>query len=224
MRTFRRLMVSTLAVAALAVATPSFAQTTPPPAQAQNEQGLGVFVQGGFVWGSTYSSTGLPNMSDISQKGVIMGVAFGGNKSGAFGIGADINYLIKSASGVTFSSPDLFANGTLKTHVLQVPVYGRVNFMGHSTKNAPTLYVIFGGYVDILLKGAIDGVDIKEQFNGFDVGPMGGVGFEVSRIGIEGRGYWALKTLQSTGNGTFLNGMEESKVFTFVLLFRVRLH
>jgi hypothetical protein len=219
-------MIATAAILALVVAAPAFAQTTPatqtPPVQ--NEQGLGVFVQGGFVSGSTYSSTGLPNMEKVTQKGVIFGIGFGGNKSGWFGIGADINYLIKSADDVTLLTGGVFNAGTLKTHVLQVPVYGRVNFGGHQTKGAPTFYVLFGGYVDILLKGDIDGVDIKEQFNGFDVGPLGGVGFEVARIGIEGRGMWALKTLQSTGNGTFLNGMEESKVFTFVLLFKVRLN
>ena len=223
MRTFRRTMFLTLALAAMLVATtPAFAQTTAPPAQ--NEQGLGVFLQGGFVWATTYSSEGLPNLDTISQKGVIFGIGFGGNKSGWFGIGADINYLIRNASDVEIIGPGLFETGTLKTHVLQVPVFGRVNFTGRDTKSAPTLYVIFGGYVDILLKAAINSVNIKDQFNGFDVGPLFGIGFEAARVGIEGRGYYAMKTLQSTGNGTFLNGMESTKLFTFVILFKVRLN
>jgi hypothetical protein len=224
MRTLRNVLIATVAILAVLVAAPAFAQT---PAQqpVQKEQGLGVFLQGGFTSGSTYQSNGLPNMDGVSPRGVIFGIGFGGNKSGKFGIGADINYLIKSASNVTITDfGQFFESGTLKTHVLQVPVYGRINFGGYNTKAAPQFYIMFGGYVDILLKGAIDGVDIKDQFNGFDVGPLGGVGFEGGRVAIEARGLWALKTLQSTGNGTFLNGMEESKVFTFVLLFKVRLN
>ena len=237
MQSFRRMMIALVALAALAAATPAFAQNALPPPNVpltfgtptapvpgQNEQGLGIFIQGGFVRGNTYSSTCPAGCNTtLNPTGFIVGIGFGGNKSGAFGIGADINYIVKSADNVTLVGTT-FATGTLKTQIINIPVYGRVNFMGHSTKSAPTLYVIFGGYVDILLKGDIDGIDIKDQFNGFDVGPIGGIGFEVARVGIEGRGMWALKTLQSTGNGTFLNGMTESKVFTFVLLFKVRLN
>jgi len=245
------LMIATVAVFVLAAATPSFAQTdsTPAPAapaklnlkltmprgftpelapaQAQrNEEGLGIFVQGGFTVGSTYGENGLPGYDSLSPTGVIFGMGFGGNKSGVFGIGADINYLIKSTDNVELLDfdNDIFEEGTLTTHVLQIPVYGRFNFMGHSTKSAPTLYVLFGGFVDILLQSKIDGVNVKDSFNGFDIGPLVGVGFEVARIGIEYRGHWAMKTLQSTGGGTFLNGLEESKVFTHVLLFKVRLN
>jgi hypothetical protein len=233
----RRLTFALTAIVALVAATPAFAQNSigslpsvtfstpaPAPKMQEKEQGLGIFLQGGFVRGTTYSST-CPVSCDnkLNPTGFIVGVGFGGNKSGAFGIGADINYELKSTDNVTLIGTT-FAAGTLKTQVIQIPIYGRVNFMGHATKSAPTLYVIFGGYIDILLKGDIDGIDVKDDFNGFDIGPMGGIGFEVARVGIEGRGMWAMKTLQSTGNGTFVNGMTESKVFTFVLLFKVRLN
>ena len=108
--------------------------------------------------------------------------------------------------------------------MLNIPVYARFNFFGHQTKNAPTLYAMVGGFIDILINAEIDSTDVKDYFNGFDIGPVAGIGFEVSRIGIEGRGQWAMKTLQSSGGGTFLNGLQESKVFTFVLLFKVRLN
>jgi hypothetical protein len=230
-------MFALAAIVALTAATPAFAQnsigTLPPvsfstpasaPKMQEKEQGLGIFLQGGFVRGTTYSSTCPVSCDDkLNPTGFIVGVGFGGNKSGAFGIGVDINYERKSTDNVTLIGTN-FAQGTLITQVVSIPVYGRVNFMGHATKSAPTLYVIFGGFVDILMSGDIDDIDIKDDFNGFDIGPMGGIGFEVARVGIEGRGMWAMKTLQSTGNGTFLNGMTESKVFTFVLLFKVRLH
>jgi len=235
------MMIALVALIALTAATPAFAQNntpppgalgisftpTPAPVPGQNEQGLGIFVQAGFVRGSTYSSTcpvSCGSGNELKPTGFIVGVGFGGNKSGAFGIGVDINYIVKNADNATLVINGNPFTGTLKTQIIDIPIYGRVNFMGHSTKSAPTLYVVFGGFVDILMKGDIGNTDIKDQFNGFDVGPMGGIGFEVSRVGIEGRGMWAMKTLQNTGNNTFLNGMTESKVFTFVLLFKVRLN
>jgi len=226
MRIFRRVLVSTLALAALLVATPTFAQTPPPQG---NEQGLGVFLQGGFTWSKLYGSGSdtIPTDLSDSSTGVVFGVAFGGNKSGWFGIGADINYMIRNvdtARLIGIDVPGGVIQGALKTHYLDIPVYGRVNFMGHQTKGAPTAYVIFGGFVDIMLKGQIDGIDVKDQFNGFDVGPLFGAGFEVARVGFEFRGNWSVRSLNSTGNGTFLNGLEKSNQFTLLLLFRVRLN
>ena len=253
MRTFRRLMIGIVAIVALAVATPSFAQSgappngtpltlkmpsfapasigLPAPAVARtsrvqdNEQGLGIFIQGGWLNATTYGEDGAPTGGfDTSANGWIFGVGFGGNKSGKFGIGADVNYLRKGADNVELFSDDFFGIGELTRDYLQVPVYGRITFFGHSTKEAPSLYALIGGYVDILLKGELNGIDVKDQFNGLDAGILAGLGFEVARIGFEYRAYWALRTLVSTGNGTFLNGLEDSKAFTHVFLVRVRLN
>jgi hypothetical protein len=108
-------------------------------------------------------------------------------------------------------------------HYIEVPVWGRFNF-GSRTKSGAAFYVMLGGFIDILLKGDLDGINIKDQFNGFDVGPLLGAGFEVARVGFEYRANWAMRTLQNTGNGTFLNGLEESKAFTHVFLFKIRLN
>ena len=220
MRIFRKAIITTLAAAALlAAATPTFAQTQP------KQQGLGVFVQGGYIQSSTYAENGVPT-SDVSPKGGIIGVGFGGNKSGWFGVGVDLNYMFTSASDVTVLNigEAIAENGTLKSQTLDIPVYGRINFGGQSTKNAPTFYVPIGWFFDIRLNADIDGTDVMDAFNGFSTGPMVGAGFEVYRIGVEARGMWAIKELQSTGGGTFLNGVQDSKAFTFVLLFKVRLH
>jgi hypothetical protein len=248
MRILRQMTIAMIALGALVASTPAFAQsnTDAAPArltlpmstpldisktatflpQTEKEQGLGVFLQGGFVRSSTYNESGAPGFDSLSPSGFFFGVGFGGNKSGAFGIGVDINYIFKSADDVTLLNiPDeFFANGEFDTNVLNIPVYGRINFFGHQTKNAPTLYVMFGGFIDILIKAKIDDLDVKDYFHGFDFGPMGGIGFEVSRIGIEARGQWAMQTLQSTGNGTFLNGLQESKAFSLLILFKVRVH
>jgi hypothetical protein len=244
MTTLRRLTALLFVFTALATAVPAAAQdsATRPrfnvpasfaPQDSPDEQGLGFFIQGGWVRVTTYGANGLPAAGAIQSgiPGFMFGIGFGSNKSGHFGIGADINYYIVSDSNATFF--DLFGNpgpsGSLKLHYLQVPVIGYIRFFGTGTKEAPSLYAMVGGYVDILLKGALSGINIKEAFNGFDVGPLAGIGFEVARIGIEARFHWAMRTLQSTGinhNGqnTFLNGLEDSKKLTFVLLLKVRLN
>jgi len=256
MRTFRRLMIAIVAILVLAAATPSFAQSSAPPAGTplklkipsfapssvvpaaptaptpvrlmrvqDDDSGLGIFIQGGFLRSTTYGENGVPTqgLSDAFP-GFIVGIGFGGNKSGLFGIGADINYLRKRADNVEIFGQDFpFASGALTLHYIEVPVWGRFNF-GSRTKSGATFYVMLGGFIDILVKGDLEGESIKNLFNGFDAGPLLGAGFEVARIGFEYRANWALRTLQSTGNGTFLNGLEESKAFTHVFLVKIRLN
>lgn len=237
MQSFRRMMIALVAMAALAAATPAFAQdntpppppapTTPAPAprvQGENEQGLGFFIQGGFLRTTSYGANGQPLQGfDNALPGWLAGVSFGGNKSGWFGLGVDLNYMEKGANNVRLDN-GVTNIGDLKLKYIDVPIWGRVNFFGHHTKNAPTLYVMFGGFVDILLQGKLNDLDVKDSFNGFDAGALGGIGFEVARIGIEFRGNWAFKTLVSTGGGTFLNGVEDSKALTWVLLVKVRIN
>lgn len=258
MRTFRRLMIAIVAIGIIAAATPSFAQTSAPtsaplklkipsfapssvvpvtptaPTRVRlmrvqdDEQGLGVFVQAGWVRAMQRGGDQiLPSGAfDDSFNGYLFGISFGGNKSGHFGLGADVNYMVKGADNVWFFDTDneIDEVGTLKRHYLQIPVWARINFMGQSTKEAPTLYVMFGGFADILLKGEINDIDIKEHFNGVDFGPLVGVGFEVVRIVVEFRVDWTARSLKSTGGGTFLNGLEKSRDVSMLLLFKVRLN
>jgi hypothetical protein len=237
MRIFRPVMIALVAVLGLAAATPALAQNTNvTPAnrlwpsfapelttKAQstpNQQGLGIFVQGGWIQFTTYGNNGVPDNISTKLNGFIVGVSFGGNKSGVAGVGVDINYMAAKDNDTGLFDE----GGDLSLSYIDIPVYARFNFFGHHTKNAATLYAIGGGFVDILLKGEIGSTDVKDQFNGFDAGIVGGVGFEVARIGVEFRGNWALTTLASTGNNTFLNGFEDSKKLTLMLLFRVRLN
>ena len=71
MRIFRHVMTTTLAAAALlATATPTFAQAP----QAPKEQGLGIFLQGGYVYQTVY--TGGSDF-DSTPQGFIAGIGFG---------------------------------------------------------------------------------------------------------------------------------------------------
>ena len=218
MQMFRRSMLSTLAVAALfTVATPAFAQTpsptpkpaaAPKPAPAPKQQGLGVFAQGGYVYQTVYTGD---VTFDSKPQGFIAGIGFGGNKSGWLGIGVDINYVWTNNS-----------NADQKTQYLDIPVYARINIGGHQTKNAPTFYIPAGWFFDVNLSNQTNGVDIKDAFNGFGTGPLVGAGFEVARIGIEGRAQFGILNMLSDGS-VFSTGTS-AKQFTFILLFKVRLN
>jgi len=195
-------MISTLAVAALfAAATPAFAQTQP------KEQGLGIFLQGGYVYQTTY--TGGASF-DSTPQGFIAGIGFGGNKSGAFGVGVDLNYMWTNNS-----------DSDQKSQILDIPVYARFNIGGHNTKNAFTFYIPVGWFFDVNLSNQIGGIDFKDAFNGLQTGPLVGAGFEVYRIGIEGRAQWGITSLLSDGS---VLGTSDAKQFTFILLFKVRVH
>jgi hypothetical protein len=192
------MMMAVAVVALVAVAAPALAQTTPPAGQPPvqpKEQGLGIFVQGGWVRSSTFSASGAPDMQSLDPQGGIFGIGFGGNKSGAFGVGVDLNYMVKTASDVRFIDiPNLiFEDGDLNTQILDIPVYGRFNIGGHRTKNAPTFFIPFGWFFDILVKSDINGVDIKDAFNGFQTGRSS---WRLRGLtdGIEARGQWALET------------------------------
>ena len=202
MRIFRSAMIATLAVAAsFAAATPAFAQTPP------KEQGLGIFLQGGYVYQTTYTGGG---SFDSTPQGFIAGIGFGGNKSGAFGVGVDLNYMWTNNS-----------DSDQKSQILDIPVYARFNIGGHNTKNAFTFYIPVGWFFDVNLSNQIGGIDFKDAFNGLQTGPLVGAGFEVYRIGIEGRAQWGITSLLSDGS---VLGTSDAKQFTFILLFKVRVH
>ena len=210
MRTFRRLIVTTLAAASLlAVATPAFAQAGTAPAP--KEQGHGIFAQGGGVF--TTTSGNLP--SDFNPMGFLVGIGFGGNKSGALGFGADINY-------VWLSDKPGDDSDSLTSQYLDIPVYARINIGGHRTKNAFTFYVPAGWFFDVLMSSKSGSDDVKDFFNGFNTGPMVGAGFEVARVGVEFRAQWAIKDLLKT-DGDF-EGSSTGKQTSYIILFKVRLH
>ena len=227
----RRLMIALAAIVALVAATPAFAQNStapaprfsvkplfsvtpstpaPAPRKQEKQQGLGIFVQGGFVYQTIY--TGGTDF-ESKPKGFIAGIGFGGNKSGTFGVGVDLNY-------VWTTNSDTFL-GSTETQALNIPVYGRFNIGGHNTKNAFTFYIPVGWFFDINLSNKAGDFDLTDDFNSFQTGPLAGLGFEVYRIGIEGRAQWAVTNMLKDGN---LFGTTDPKQFSFIVLLKVRLN
>lgn len=228
MRIFRHLTIAIVFLASLAMAVPALAQSTntapglrlwptfapeltktttaaPATPAAMKQQGLGIFVQGGYV----YTTITGQDINDFHPQGFLVGVGFGGNKSGTFGVGVDINWVWKS---------DSEGGDSLTSQYVNIPVYGRFNIGGHNTKNAFTFYIPAGWFFDILVSSKFAGQDIKDIFNGFTTGPMVGAGFEVARIAVEGRAQWAVTDLLKADQET------AGKPFSIIVLLKVRLN
>jgi outer membrane protein with beta-barrel domain len=200
----RALAVVAKTVVALLIAYPAFAQG------ANVSEGVGFGVEAGLT---RTTVTGSDVQGTQAQNGLMGGIWFGGNRGGRVGFMGELTYLVKEVG-------ESGGGSTLKLHYLEIPAVLRVN-IGSRAKNGASVYVLAGPVVDILLKGDLDGVDVKSQFNGYDAGVLGGLGFEVVRIGVEGRGNWGLKSLVNN-SGEF--GTSDAKSFTFQIVAKIRIN
>jgi hypothetical protein len=137
------------------------------------------------------------------------GIWFGGNRTGAVGIQAEIMYAKKNVP-----SP-LVTAGDVDLQYLEIPVMARLN-LGSSNKAAG--YILVGPAFDINLKADLNGLDVKSQYQGLDLGLIAGAGVEITRFLIEGRYNWGLRNVV---NGDLTN-TSEIKTRTFAILFGVR--
>ena len=205
----RRLAGLGLALTMLLAATPVFAQ------QAYNDEGIGFGLLGGITMPKFDEEEGFPDIS--GKNGWLVGIWFGGNRNGTLGFMGEFSYLQKKGNNDE-------TDQELKQYYLEIPALIRINLGQTNTRNGFLVYPLIGPVVDIQLKGEIDGVDVKDQFNGFDIGIMGGVGVEIARIGVEFRGNWGLRSLNSDDGGQTFGGLEDSKNFMWQLIGKIRLN
>jgi hypothetical protein len=202
MRAFRSVILAGLFVAAaLLTATSAFAQ------------GFGVEA------GITRASLHADNPSDLvkGRTGVMGGIWFGGNRNGRVGFMGEITYVVKA-----FSNEGVTPNNDLKLHYIELPEVFRIN-IGQMSKNGFIVYPLFGTVIDIKLKTAINGIkNPTDNFNGYDFGLMGGLGVEWARIGVEARGNWGLRSLETTDN--FFGGLVKAKSRTIQILAKLRIN
>jgi hypothetical protein len=179
------------------------------PASAQGGPGFGL------EFGITRTTLHAESLSDFigSRTGFMGGIWFGGNRHGVVGLMGEITYVVKGAK-------DESSGQDLKLHYLEIPVLLRVNIGQHST-NGVIVYPLFGPVVDIQLKGTLDGLDVTNQFQGYDVGLIGGIGLEAARLGVEVRGNWGLKGLLKEAVG--FGGLTDSKNFGVQALAKLRI-
>jgi hypothetical protein len=180
-------------------------------AQSQNRsvhsQGFGFGVKGGLL----FSTLSQANVDYKNNNGYEVGVFFGGNRPGVFGVMGEVLYAKKGAKGSQGIQ-------TLDNYYLEIPVLLRLN-LGSSNKNTGAIVYAIGGPVfDVLLKSQLDGVDVKSNYESLDLGIIGGAGIEVSRFLVEGRYNWGLRNVLKASGGT----TTEVKNRSFALLAGIR--
>jgi hypothetical protein len=205
-------MTAVVATAMVLAAAPAFAQGA---GQTQANTGLGIGALGGVSW-TTVRTENEVDFDFKAGTGWQAGIWFGGNRDGRVGLMGELSYAVKKVG-------DEFDNELEKTYV-QIPVLLRIN-VGSRERNKPSLYFLAGPAFDIEIGTKQNGEDLdgddEDDFAGLEVGLMFGVGFEVARIGIEGRYSWALKSMLAT-DAAEASGFGSTKLNTFSVIAKIR--
>lgn len=200
-RLFGNLVVAGVACAVLGI-TPALAQAQ------QRHEGVGVGVKGGLL----YSTLKFSDASDVfeGKAGWMGGIFFGGNRPGTLGLMGELNVLKKTTSCSGCGNDDL----TL--YYLQVPVLLRLN-AGTNSLSGVNVYAILGPAIDVKIGEDLGGFNLVNEFEGFDISLVGGVGVEITRIILEARGTWGFRNIAKN-----LTGSQKitSKTFAVLVGFR----
>lgn len=198
MRLLRGIGLTSLLLAMLAIAQPAFAQGN----AGNDDQGIGV---GALAMATFPSVSNLEGGLD-AKSGYGFGLWVGGNKNGTVGFTGEFIYLVKKYEGE-------FGKATQKA--LHIPAVFHIN-IGSRTTNGARGYAIIGPSFTINVNDELTGGLAGDNFAGADIGIVGGAGFEVARLGIEGRGNWGLKNISDDGVTS------DSKEFRFELVGKFR--
>ena len=171
------------------VALTSVFLVVPTLAQAQ---GIGVGVKAGYL----HSSFDVANAFDSGGDGWQAGLFFGGNRPGTVGFMGEFNIQSRGSA-----------------YYFQVPALLRLNF-GSSSASGPSVYGIAGPALDLRFADDLD-VNI-DAIESVDVSLVAGVGFEIARFIIEGRGSWGFRNIAKEST------VVDVKQRTFAILFGVR--
>jgi hypothetical protein len=211
MRNNRRVKIAIAALAALMIAAPAFAQSQQP------NSGLGIGVLGGVTFTTVRTETNEFDISTSGDYGYTFGIWFGGNRDGRVGLMGELNYMTKK---VKFA--DEVEEISQELTYIQIPVLLRIN-TGSRERNKPSLYFLVGPSFDIQIKSDLDGDSPDDFYEGLDIGIMGGVGFEVVRLGIEARYIYGLRSVLGT-DAAIESGFGDTKQNTLQILAKVRIN
>lgn len=196
MSLIRTSVASLILLLSLSAAAPAFAQDSGP--------GVGVL---GMVTRNSVRTDGVSEFFDLeSRTGWGAGLWFGGNKDGLFGFTGELIYADRKVDveGLEF-----------RTRAIQIPTLLRLN-IGSRSQNGLTVYAVGGPVFSWNLKQSLEGIELEDGYRSGDIGIMGGVGVEVFRIGIEGRGNWGQRSITLDGD------FDEAKNFQFELVGKIR--
>jgi hypothetical protein len=209
MQIYRRMMIAAVAVAMTLAATPAFAQGA---GQTQVNTGLGIGALGGINW-TTVRTENEVGFDFERGTGWQLGIWFGGNRDGRAGLMGEVSYATKKVG-------DEFGFEVERTYV-QIPVLLRIN-TGYRERDKPSLYFLVGPVFDIQINTKEDGADAPDDvYEGLEIGLMFGAGFEVARVGIEGRYSWGLRSVLAT-DAAEDSGFGSTKLNTLSIVAKIR--
>jgi hypothetical protein len=181
-----------------------------PAAAQERHEGIGIGIKGGPVFNKFIISDDEDSDDLRTRTGWMGGVFIGGNRPGLVGVGVEINYIKRTAR-----DPDSEADFALQS--IDVPVYLRING-GSRDLNGVSFYGIVGPAFDVNLKADIDGFDIKDDVEDFDINLVVGGGVEITRFIVEARYMRGLRNLDKS----FSDSSSSAKSSSFAVLFGVR--
>jgi hypothetical protein len=208
MQIHRRLLIAIVTVAVVLTAVPAFAQGT---GQTQVNTGLGIGANVGFTFTNVRTETNTFNTDLGGDKGLLLGIFFGGNRDGRTGLLGEFNYVTRKTK-----VDDVLE----KITSVQIPVLFRVN-MGYRERDKPSGFIHVGPVFDIQIKSQIGANSPDDVYQGLNIGLGLGGGFEVVRVGIEARYVWGLKSVLAT-DAAVDGGFGSKKLDTFYLIFKIR--
>lgn len=173
------------------------------------EAGFGFGIKAGPLF-STFNQDN-PTAPFQNKTGFMGGIWFGGNRPGLVGVMGEVLYVRKGSTqtiGTETFDTDLY--------FIEIPVLVRVN-VGTQSINKWVIYGIAGPAFDIKLKGKVNNIDLSDNYNGLNVDVVAGVGVELFRFLIEGRGNWGVRNVFKSGLGL------DTKDRSFALLFGIRI-
>lgn len=156
-----------------------------PGQSSRGEGGVGFGVKGGLLY-SSYREAG---QDFKNNDGWEAGIFFGGNRPGVVGVMGEVLYAKKGAKDAT-------SGNAVDAYYIEIPILLRVNLGSSNRNSGAVIYAIGGPVADVLLSAKLNGItDVKDNYQGLDLGVIGGAGVEISRFLIEARLNWGLRNI-----------------------------
>jgi len=168
-------------------------QAPPPGGGGAPASGVGVGAKIGPLW-TSYSAASGSGFNYNTSTGWEGGIWFGGNRGGVIGVMGEVLYAKK-----TQESSNSSITGSTSLQYLEIPILTRIN-IGSRSRSGVSVYGLVGPVFDVNLKASIGSQDVKSNYQSLDIGILGGVGIEITRILIEGRFNHGLRNVLSSSN------------------------
>ena len=149
-----------------------------PVATLAQDPGVGLGVKMGFLQNSTDTSHTLD-----SGSGWMAGLFLGGNRSGAVGVMTELNILAKNTADKA-------------TYHFQIPAMLRINIGPSNTGGRRVIvYGVAGPALDLRLGEDLRALRGIDDIESIDTSLIVGIGLEIARFIVEGRGSWGIRNL-----------------------------